>query len=202
MQAQQFHTKMAIGIFKTIYPVIARNILRKSQVRKGVCIDVGGGSGMLAWELAKLSQLEVTVVDCNSESVAIAEEYFRENNAGFRLKAICASAENLPLRSNSVDLAVSRGSVFFWDDKIKGMNEIYRVLRPGGFAYIGGGMGTTKLKREITKTQPSDSKWILDNKKRFRKNLPLHLELMMRQTEIPYWTMESSDEGTWILFRK
>ena len=202
MQAQQFHTKMATGIFKPIYPVIARSILQKSQVRKGLCIDVGGGSGVLAWELAQQSQLEVTVVDCNHESVALAKKYFRENNTGFRLKAICASAENLPLRSNSVDLAVSRGSVFFWSDKIKGMNEIYRVLRPGGFAYIGGGMGTTKLKREITKTQSPDSKWISDNKKRFKKNLPLHLKLMMRQTEIPYWTMESSDEGTWILFRK
>ncbi len=202
MQAQQFHTRMATGIFKPVYPVIARNILQRSQVRKGVCIDVGGASGVLALELEKQSQLEITVIDCNAESIALAKKYFAENNAGLRLNAICAPAENLPLRSNSVDLAVSRGSVFFWNDKVKGMNEIYRVLRPGGFAYIGGGMGTTKLKREIMKTQSPDSKWISENKTRFRKNLPLHLELMMRKTEIPYWTMESSDEGTWILFRK
>ena len=202
MQAQQFHTKMATGIFKPIYPVIARNILQKSQVRKGVCIDVGGGSGILALELARRSKLEITVIDCNCDSIALAKEYFDENNDGFRLNTIYASAENMPLRSNSVDLAVSRGSVFFWKNKVKGMNEIYRVLRPGGFAYIGGGMGTTKLKREIMSSQSTDSKWISENKKRFRKNLPLHLKLMMRQTEIPYWTMESSDEGTWILFKK
>ena len=202
MQAQQFHTQMATGIFKPIYPVIARNILQKSQIRRGSCIDVGGGSGVLALELAKQSQLEIAVIDCNQECIKLAKNYFSENNMNSRVKAIQAFAEHIPLRSNSIDLAVSRGSVFFWNDRVKGMNEIYRVLRPGGFAYIGGGMGTTKLKREIMSNQPPNSKWVFENKKRFRKHLPLQLELMMRQTQIPYWTMESSDEGTWILFRK
>jgi ubiquinone/menaquinone biosynthesis C-methylase UbiE len=55
--------------------------------------------------------------------------------------AVVGKAENLPLPDRSVDLVVSRGSIFFWDDPAKGIAEVYRVLRPGGEAMIGGGRG-------------------------------------------------------------
>jgi SAM-dependent methyltransferase len=42
----------------------------------------------------------------------------------------------------SVDFLVSRESIFFWDDPVKGLKEIRRVLRPGGTACIGGGAGS------------------------------------------------------------
>jgi hypothetical protein len=38
-------------------------------------------------------------------------------------------------------LVVSRGSLWFWDDQVKGPQEIYRVLKPGGVAFVGGGLG-------------------------------------------------------------
>lgn len=48
----------------------------------------------------------------------------------------------MPFPDNSVDLVVSRGSIFFWDDPVKGLQEVYRALRPGGKAMIGGGAGS------------------------------------------------------------
>jgi SAM-dependent methyltransferase len=48
----------------------------------------------------------------------------------------------MPFPDNSVDLVVSRGSIFFWNDPVQGLKEVYRVLRPGGKAYIGGGAGS------------------------------------------------------------
>jgi len=48
----------------------------------------------------------------------------------------------MPFPDNSVDLVVSHGSIFFWDDQVKGLQEVYRVLRPGGKAMIGGGVGS------------------------------------------------------------
>ena len=56
--------------------------------------------------------------------------------------AIVGVAEAIPFPDNSVDLVVSRGSIFFWDDPAKGLKEVYRVLRPGCKAMIGGGAGS------------------------------------------------------------
>ncbi len=41
----------------------------------------------------------------------------------------------------SVDVVVSRGSFYFWQDRAKGLREVRRILRPGGHAMIGGGLG-------------------------------------------------------------
>jgi SAM-dependent methyltransferase len=55
---------------------------------------------------------------------------------------VVARAEQLPLVDNYLDLVVSRGSIFFWDDPARGIREVHRVLRPGGCAMIGGGCGS------------------------------------------------------------
>ena len=42
----------------------------------------------------------------------------------------------LPFADNSVDLVVSTLSLHHWDDPAAGLNEIVRVLAPGGHAWI------------------------------------------------------------------
>jgi len=39
-------------------------------------------------------------------------------------------------RDNYVDVIVSRGSFHFWEHRKKSFSEIYRVLKPGRFAFI------------------------------------------------------------------
>ena len=202
MNAKSFHEQMAIGLFRQVYPMLAARIIRKSGIRRGICVDVGGGSGVLATELAKQSELNVFVVDKDEACKELASEYIAGHDLSERIRVVTASAEWLPFPDFSIDLVVSRGSVFFWTDKVKGINEIYRILRPGGFAFVGGGMGSTQLKRKILAAQSISSNWGAVSKQRYRQNLPIHLKLMMRETRVPDWEMESSDEGTWILFRK
>jgi ubiquinone/menaquinone biosynthesis C-methylase UbiE len=66
-----------------------------------------------------------------------------ESGLDRRTAAVCGHAEDLPLAEDSVDLVVSRGSIFFWEDRPAGLREVHRVLRPGGRAMIGGGLGST-----------------------------------------------------------
>lgn len=202
MNAKSFHQQMATGLFQAVYPLIAARVLSKSGIRRGKCVDVGGGSGVLAVELAKQSALELWVVDKDEACIALASEFIAGEAMQGRVHTVLAEAESLPFADSSVDLVISRGSVFFWNDKVQGMNEIYRILRPGGFAYVGGGMGSTQVKRQILAAQAKKHEWLASGKRRFKQNLPIHLKLMMRDTIVPDWQMESSDEGTWIFFKK
>ncbi len=202
MKANTFHTKMAMGYFKPIYPVIAENILKKCPRKRGICVDIGCGSGVLGLEIAKISRFDIINIDPDEEFVRLALAYAGEQQMSHRVIVKKGWAEQIPLGSNSVDLVVSRGSVYFWDDKVKGLQEIYRVLKPGGFAYIGGGMGSASLGKSIHLELQHDKKWNMHKNTRFRNNLPIHHKQWMRQTGIENWSMESSQEGTWILITK
>jgi ubiquinone/menaquinone biosynthesis C-methylase UbiE len=56
-----------------------------------------------------------------------------------RVSAVMADAQDLPFRDRYADIVVSRGSYRFWPDKEKAFSEVYRVLKPGGLAFIGRG---------------------------------------------------------------
>lgn len=199
--AAEFNEKVMKGHFKKIYPVIARQILERTGMTSGRCIDLGGGPGMLAVELAKASALDVTVCDVTLECVALAKENSREHGVHERVSAVQGAAEKLPFEDNSADLVVSRGSIFFWEDQEKGLAEVYRVLRPDGWAYIGGGFGTAELLQEILAEKADDPQWNVQRKERLEKNPPAHFEALLLKLGIA-GMVERGDAGMWIIFRK
>ncbi len=199
--AAEFNEKVMKGQFKKIYPVIARQILERTGITSGHCIDLGGGPGMLAVELAKASALDVTVCDVTLECVALAKENSREHGVDERVSAVQGAAEKLPFDDNSVDLVVSRGSIFFWEDQQQGISEVYRVLRPGGWGYIGGGFGTAELLQEILAEKANDLRWDKERKERLAKNPPGHFEAMLQKLGIE-GIVERGEAGLWIIFKK
>lgn len=124
------------------YEYVVLDMLKYCQPQKGSWIDLGAGEGPVALGLIAATDNPVVMVDPDGEAMAKGLAAAREKNLAHRLFAVRASAESLPLLDNSVDFVASRGSIFFWDDPVKGLQEVYRVLRPGGKAYIGGGAGS------------------------------------------------------------
>jgi ubiquinone/menaquinone biosynthesis C-methylase UbiE len=124
------------------YPYVVADILRLCQPRKGFWVDLGAGKGQLTIPLIEASGNPVLMIDPKVEALAEGLEMGREKQLADHLFAVVGVAENLPLPDRSVDLLVSRGSIFFWEDPVKGLREVQRVLRPGGKAYIGGGAGS------------------------------------------------------------
>ena len=49
---------------------------------------------------------------------------------------------------------MSRGTLSFLRDHVLAMREVYRVLRPGGVAFLGGGMGRYTPEEEARKLYP------------------------------------------------
>ena len=109
---------------------------------EGVGIDVGGGSGTLAIELAQRTRMHWVNADINPHFFPHFYRLAEEAGLGHRASAVRADARRLPFRSNWARAIVSRGSFHFWgdrEDRKQGFAEIYRVLAPGGVAYIGRG---------------------------------------------------------------
>lgn len=124
------------------YPYNVKDVLRYCKPRSGFWVDLGAGKAQLTLPLIEATDNAVVMIDPDAEAMREGLDRAREKGLEDKLAAIVGVAEQLPLPDESVDLLVSRGSIFFWDDQAKGLREVYRVLRPGGKAMIGGGAGS------------------------------------------------------------
>ncbi len=124
-----------------VYPLIAQQVVDDYGITEGICLDIGTGPGYVGIEFAKITELEMYFVDDKQEALAKAEKNVSgcglENILHFTKADVC----DLPFEDGFADLIVSRGSLWFWSDQVKGLQEIHRVLKAGGVAFAGGGLG-------------------------------------------------------------
>ena len=125
------------------FPTVAAHVLRYCEPRQGIWMDLGCGAGGLGLELARVSRSTVLLLDPDVAALRRAVGEARAAGLHQRMFPVVAQAEHLPLVDDSVELVVSRGSIFFWEQPPQGLREVQRVLRPGGKAMIGGGVGET-----------------------------------------------------------
>ncbi len=138
---------------------------------------------------------------------AIAERTIDEYGLQERADVLRGDVENIPLPDGSVDLAVSRGSIFFWEDLPRAFSEIRRVLSPGGAAYIGGGFGSKKIREAIVEEMKSRNRGEDKFGARVRRNLGedtrAKFEAALEKAGIDSYEILSDEEiGLWILMRK
>jgi len=131
----------AENIFAPVYRVLARQVIEDYGITRGVCIDIGSGTGGFAYEIAKISDLVVYAVDIRDEMLEIMKEKIEKEKLAGRVIPRSGDVHNLPFNSNFADLVVSRGSFHFWRDKKRAFSEIHRVLKIGCVGFIGGGFG-------------------------------------------------------------
>ena len=125
------------------YGTVAEEILFECHPLEGVWLDLGAGSGGVGLALAKRTISTIVLIDPTEDALQKALEKARRIGLGKRVVAIKSRAEAIPLSDNCMDLVVSRGSIFFWDDRVQGLREAYRILCRGGVAMIGGGLGAS-----------------------------------------------------------
>lgn len=95
-------------------------------------LDVGGGTGDIAFGFRRRGGGKAIVCDINKEMLAVGRD--RGINKGIvgNLAWVCGDAERLPVADASVDaytIAFCLRNVTHWDNAIA---EAYRVLKPGG----------------------------------------------------------------------
>lgn len=201
MDARDYNARVMQGFFRKIYPVIAADILARTGVSTGLCVDLGGGPGQLGIEYARRTAARVEICDPLPGCIEVATENIAAAGLASRMAARRGFAEALPYADASVDLVMSRGSIFFWSDQAAGLAEVQRVLRTGGWAFIGGGMGNAALLAEINAARKDDPQWGEGRRKRMAANPPEHFEAIVRRLGLPA-VVEDDEVGTWIVWQK
>jgi len=196
--------KIARTILKNVYPYLAKQIKEDYGITRGTCVDAGAGSAYLSIELAKVTNLEIRALDIDPDALEIAGRNIRKAGLADRIKLVLGDVQKMPFADRSVDLVVSRGSFLFWKDKVKAFREIWRILKPGGVAYVGGG---------VSRLLPPDEKEIIREKMNNGefgppKDLWIGLEDMskiLREAGIAHFEVTNDEAcvcGMWIEFKK
>ncbi|HET6932679.1 MAG TPA: class I SAM-dependent methyltransferase [Candidatus Acidoferrum sp.] len=97
-------------------------------------LDVGCGSGWLARRLAeRVTEGRVVGMDVSDEMIRVA----RRTSLEFE-NILYATGEvgEIPWETNFFSHAISVESAYYWPEPAAGIREIFRVLRPGGLAWI------------------------------------------------------------------
>ena len=195
------YDKIAEEIFAPIYPDIAAVMIERTGIKEGKLLDAGCGGGHLGLALMKQGNYELTMTDIREEALKIAEK--RADEQQVRAEYVQSDIENLPFEDDSFDLIVSRGSMPFWDEQVKAFTEIYRVLKPGGWAYIGGGLGGEKHQKRIREfmRQRQVEPVCFDRSK--SKALKTEEYTALFDSWNARWkVVENEAEGRWFLFGK
>lgn len=194
--------RVAEQIFAPIYPVIAAEALRCTDITSGRLLDIGCGGGHLGLAVLDAApELRAVLLDKSPDAVEITEKRIAQRGMQKRAVAVVGAAEQLPLAGGSVDLVVSRGSMPFWDDVPAAFSEILRVLSPTGRAYIGGGMGNAQLAAQIEeKMRVIDPGWPENLPTKARGRSREDYAAVLRRLGAEFELLKDTGGGRWMVF--
>jgi ubiquinone/menaquinone biosynthesis C-methylase UbiE len=122
-------TRKDLGEFERLARELAKDLPRNARV-----LEIAPGPGFLSVALAKLGPYKVTGLDISQSFVRMASEYAQRE--GVVARFIHGSASDIPLEDGLFDLIVCRAAFKNFSEPLKAMNEMHRVLKPGGKAII------------------------------------------------------------------
>jgi SAM-dependent methyltransferase len=97
-------------------------------------LDIGCGAGWLSRRLAKLvPEGRVVGMDISDEMIRHARRASVEHD---NLMFVVGEVAEIPWQPNFFSHVISVESSYYWPDPGKGIRDIYRVLHPGGSAWI------------------------------------------------------------------
>jgi len=112
-----------------------RELIDKLQINSThKIIDIACGKGTTAILIAKKFGCNVIGIDISPELIEEAKILAEKCRVSDKVTFQVGDATRLPFNDNSFDIAISQAMLILVEDKIKAIQEAYRVLKNGGAA--------------------------------------------------------------------
>ena len=121
------------------------NVMNRSmyrQVLKDVSIlpcstllEIGFGNGYLLSELHKRSLGTIYGIDLSADMLMLASRHNDKALATGAMHLQLADSCSLPFDTAFFDAIISINTIYFWNDIVQGLSEVYRTLHPSGTFY-------------------------------------------------------------------
>ena len=122
-------------IFQKHYELLSGDIY--GHCHDGSILDIGTGPGWLLMKLHSLNPaFNLTGIDVSASMVAKARKNMEKAGLSRAVRIEQGNANRLSMADGSFDAVVSTGSLHHWKEPILGLNEVHRVLKPGGASLI------------------------------------------------------------------
>ena len=96
-------------------------------------LDIGYGNGYLLRRLDKSQKLDLYGIDISKDMLEVATKRNEKAQKQGRLHLEVGDCCNLRYEDGSFDVVTSINTVYFWEDTVKGLSEIKRVLASNGY---------------------------------------------------------------------
>jgi ubiquinone/menaquinone biosynthesis C-methylase UbiE len=104
---------------------------------QGKIIDIGCGFGATNLVLAeRFVESEIVGIDLSEPLLELARETAAEANLGGRIRFEKADVHQIPYPDDTFDVVLNINMVHLVDKPVQMLNEIERILMPGGYLYI------------------------------------------------------------------
>jgi len=122
-------------VIESYYSEVAEEIV--SGLKSGNILDLGTGPGYLPIEIVKRSPyITCDGIDLSRKLIKLACDNAMKAGVAGRLHFEVGNAAELRFKDKSYDMVISTGMLHMLKDPLKVLSECYRVLKPGGEAWI------------------------------------------------------------------
>ena len=99
-------------------------------------LDVATGTGDLAIAIAALSPQKIVGIDISEKMLEVGRSKISSRALDSLITLRCADAEKIPFSDNSFDAITVAFGVRNYENLVRGLQEMRRVLKPGGMMLI------------------------------------------------------------------
>ena len=128
-------------LWEPVRPYLVRQIEELYGRRDGHILEIGPFSGLIFAFAQKNVGQSFLIAAFPQETVRSCRDEAQKRGLEFQVRIIESDSSLIGVANDSVDLAVFRGALFFPSLFRVDFGAIYRTLRRGGIAFIGGGFG-------------------------------------------------------------